>query len=332
LPAEYQDKGVSVVPIKGDAVVSPDPSRREWLSTTAVLGAAPALATENEKKDREPFRYCLNTSTIRGQKRKLIEAIDIAARAGYQAIEPWLDEIEQHVQSGGSLKDASKRLRDRGLEVPSAIGFAEWIVDDEARRKKAFERLKQEMDWLSQLGAQRIAAPPAGATNQADLSLSRVAERYRALLELGDRMGVVPQVELWGFSKCLSRLGEVALVAVETRHPRACILPDVFHLYKGGSDFAGLRLLSGAAVHVLHVNDYPADPPRATVTDAHRLYPGDGVAPYKEILHNLRDAGFRGFLSLELFNRDYWMQDALQVARTGLDKLRTAVRRASEGD
>src|SRR5262249_47297606 len=154
----------------------------------------------------------------------------------------------------------------------------------------ALERLKQEMDWLAQLGGLRIAAPPAGATNQADLSLSKAAERYRALLELGDRMGVVPQVELWGFSKCLSRLGEVRLVALEPRHPGACILPDAFRLYRGGSGSPGLRLLGGAAAHVLHVNDYPADPPRATISDAHRIYPGDGVAPYKEILGNLRDA------------------------------------------
>jgi hypothetical protein len=31
-------------------------------------------------------------------------------------------------------------------------------------------------------------------------------------------------------------------------------------------------------------------------------------------------------LSLELFNRDYWKQDALEVARTGLQKMRAVVR------
>ena len=46
----------------------------------------------------------------------------------------------------------------------------------------------------------------------------------------------------------------------------------------------------------------------------------------KETLRNLRDGGFRGFLSLELFNRDYWMQDALAVARTGLEKLRAFIK------
>ena len=57
-------------------------------------------------------------------------------------------------------------------------------------------------------------------------------------------------------------------VAIESGHPKACLLPDVYHIYKGGSDFAGLGLLSGSAIQVFHVNDYPADPPRETINDA----------------------------------------------------------------
>jgi sugar phosphate isomerase/epimerase len=179
---------------------------------------------------------------------------------------------------------------------------------------------------VHQIGGRRLAAPPAGATNQADLPLPRAAERYRALLELGERMEVAPQLELWGFSRTLSRLSECAYVAIETGHPRACILTDVYHLYKGGSGFGGIRLLSPAALHVIHMNDYPAQPPRAQITDAQRVYPGDGVAPLRELLRDLRHLGFRGALSLELFNREYWTQDALAVARTGLEKMRAAVR------
>ena len=45
----------------------------------------------------EPFGYCFNTSTIRGQKLPLVAEIEIAARAGYQGIEPWVSEIDQYV-------------------------------------------------------------------------------------------------------------------------------------------------------------------------------------------------------------------------------------------
>jgi sugar phosphate isomerase/epimerase len=311
-------------------------TRREWLVRAAGGGLAaaaarPAPAAEKEAPAKEPFGYCLNTSTVSGQKLDIVELVEITARAGYQAIEPWVRELDEHVQKGGSLKDLGQRIHDRGLTVESAIGFPEWIVDDDERRKKGFEEVRRSMDLLQQIGGKRLAAPPAGATNQPGLDLLRAAERYRALLELGDKMGVVPQVEVWGFSRCLGRLGEAALVAMESGHPKACVLADVYHLYKGGSSIEGLRLLSGSAMHVLHVNDYPADLPRASITDAQRIYPGDGVAPLKSILRILRDIGYRGVLSLELFNRDYWKQDALTVARTGLEKMRAVVRGCLEG-
>jgi sugar phosphate isomerase/epimerase len=267
----------------------------------------------------------LNTSTLQGQKLDLVQIVDIAAQAGYQAIEPWVRELDAYVKSGGNLKVLGQRIRDRGLSVPSAIAFFEWIVDDDERRKKGLEEARRSMELVQQIGGQRIAAPPAGATNQPDLNLFRAAERYRALLDVGEKIGVIPELEFWGPSRALSRLGEAALVAMESGHPEACILADIYHLYKGGSSLEGLRLLRGSALPVLHCNDYPAQPPRAAISDAQRVYPGDGIAPLKTIFRTLREIGFRGMLSLELFNRDYWKQDAATVARTGLQKMRAAV-------
>jgi sugar phosphate isomerase/epimerase len=305
-------------------------TRRSWLSTAAVgVGGGLAMeafpATAAETKERDPFRYCLNTATLMGQKLSIVEEVELAGRAGYQAIEPWLREIGQYVKDGGSLKDLGKRIAARGLIVESSIDFFEWIVDDDDKRKKGLENARRNMDMVKQIGGKRIAAPPAGATNQAAIPLLTVAQRYRALLDLGNRIGVVPQVEVWGFSKTLNRLGEAALVAIESGHKDACILADVYHLYKGGSGFTGVNLLAGSAMHVLHMNDYPADPPRETITDKNRIYPGDGIAPLKTFLRDLRRIGFRGVLSLELFNPEYWRRDALTVARTGLDKMKAVV-------
>jgi sugar phosphate isomerase/epimerase len=303
-------------------------TRREWLSSVPAA-AAVAGAPVADRATADPFMYCLNTSTISRQKKTLAEEIDIAAKAGYGAIEPWVRELEAHVSQGGKVKDLAKRAADAGLVVADAIAFFEWIVDDDARRKKALEDAKRAMDLAQQAGSLRIAAPPAGATRETGLDLRRAAERYRALLEIGDKIGVVPQVELWGFSTTLGRLGEAALVAVEADHPKACVLTDVFHLYKGGSGFSSLRLLSPAALQVMHMNDYPAAPPRSAITDGARVYPGDGVAPLKGVLRDLLVQGCRPVLSLELFNETYWKQDALEVARTGLEKMRKVVRAAT---
>ena len=192
------------------------------------------------------------------------------------------------------------------------------------------ERMKRDMDKVAEIGGRFIAAPPIGAhkPDQAKPELGRIAERYRSILELGVRTGVTPILELWGFSQTLSRLSEVAYVATETAHPQACLLLDSYHLYKGGSDFGGLHLLNGAALPVFHINDYPDTPPRAQIDDSHRVYPGDGVAPLGELMRTLDAIGFRGFLSVELFNRDYWQQPAPEVARCALEKTRAVVRRA----
>ena len=117
----------------------------------------------------------LNTATIQGQKLSLVEEIELAARAGYQAIEPSARELDQYVKDGGSLKDLGKRVRDNGLTVEDCIAFAEWIVDDEARRKKGLEECRRIMDMLQQIGGKRMAAPPAGAKDQTDLSLLAAA-------------------------------------------------------------------------------------------------------------------------------------------------------------
>jgi 2-keto-myo-inositol isomerase len=300
-------------------------NRRTALATLA--GASLLPLTTQAKPPAEPFKYCLNTATIRGQKLTLEQEIDVAGKAGYNAIEPWIEKLEGYAKSN-KLSELTKRLRDLKLTVESAIGFPAWIVDDPALRKKGLEDAKRAMALVAELGGKRLAAPPVGATDaKVTLDLRQATDRYRELLELGDKMGVVPQVEIWGFSKNLSRLGEGAQVAIETGHPKACVLADVYHLYKGGSGFSGLKLLSAAGLQVFHMNDYPKID-RDKIVDKDRVYPGDGIAPLKEILKGLYDLGFSGVLSLELFNPEYYKLDALEVAKKGLQKMKTVAHEA----
>ncbi|OWK35962.1 sugar phosphate isomerase/epimerase family protein [Fimbriiglobus ruber] len=324
-------------------------SRRAWIAGAVAIGST-ALAAEAKAVEQSapasaaPFGYCLNTSTVRlpegqwGKSRPIVELIDVAAKAGYQAIEPWISELEEYTKGGGKLADLRKRIEDAGLKVPDAIGFAEWIIEDESRRKKGLEQAKRDMDLVQQIGGVRLAAPPVGATGGASrrddprfsqpiVDLIAAADRYRALLELGRTMGITPIVEVWGFSKTLSRLGETLLVASECGKEGGCVLPDVYHLYKGGSEFTGLKLLGPNSIGIFHINDYPKiDRPK--IVDADRVFPGDGIAPLKDVVRTLKDIGYRGFLSLELFNKEYWKQDPHQVAKTGLDKMKTVVKEA----
>ena len=297
-------------------------------ATATQLASSPAMQTPAaDAGSREEFavRYCLNTSTINGEQLAVPDQIKIAAEAGYQGIELWLRDVDRFLESGGAVADLRRLLSDRGLTLESAIAFAPWIVDDETHRRQGLQQAEREMELVCALGGQRIAAPPAGATQGGKLNLDHAAERYAALLETGRRVGCRPMLEVWGFSENLSRLCEVLYVCAASGDPDACVLPDVYHLYKGGSNFSELGLLSGSRVPVFHMNDYPSTPPRQSIGDADRVYPTEGVAPLKEILSTLRETGFRGVLSLELFNRTYWARDPREVAKTGLSKMQQAV-------
>ncbi len=300
-------------------------NRRNLLKGAAAIGTAsimPEILKAQPPAGKLQFDYCLNMSTIKGHNLGFIKELETAGRAGFRSVEIWMDTLQTYLNNGGTLKAAKKRLDDLGITVQNAIGFAQWIVDDDDTRKKGVEQLKQEMEMLADLGCKRTAAPPMGATQNPGLDLKKAAERYRTILELGDKTGVVPHLELWGFSQNLSRVSEVMYVALESGHPSAKVLLDIFHLYKGGSSIETLNLVSKTAVEILHMNDYPATLPPAKITDADRVYAGDGIAPIRRVLKTLSNPGKPLTISLEVFNKTYYAQDALKVAQTGLNKMR----------
>jgi len=268
------------------------------------------------------FTYCLNMATIRGHNLGFVKELETASKAGFRSVEIWIDSLQTYLDKGGSLSDVKKRLGDLGITVENNIGFAQWIVDDDATRQKGLEQMEKEMDMLAQIGCKRTAAPPVGATDTPGLDLNKAAERYRGILELGDKTGVVPQLEMWGFSKNISRANEVLYVAMQTSHPSAKVLLDIFHLYKGGTPLDTLHLMSPSAVDILHMNDYPANLSATNITDADRVYAGDGVAPVKRILQTLHRQDQPLVISTEVFNKNYYSQDALTVAKTALTKMK----------
>jgi len=304
-------------------------TRRSFCAAAVVAPTGLALTARGQAGGgnalpKGRFRFCLNTGTIRGYQLPLEAQIEVAAKSGYQGIEPWMSDVAEAAKTEGALQRLGARCKDAGLSIASAIGFAPWAVNDDSARARGLEQMKREMSMLAELGGTHIAAPPAGI-NGGDypaVSLDALAERYRAVLELGRSVGIIPQIEFWGASSNLSRLEQCIYVAARADHPDACVLADAFHAYKGGSSFHALRLLGREASHCFHINDYPADPPRSTIRDADRIWPGDGIAPLKDILDGFRDNHADVWLSVEVFNPEYWKGTAEETAKTGLEKMR----------
>ena len=308
-------------------------SRRKAIKNLGIFSGSTLLFPQQSigspvSANNNNFSYCLNTSTISGQKIGFLKEFEITASAGYDGIEVWIRDIQKYMEEGGNLKDLKKYIDDLGIRVENAIGFAQWIVDDNNKRNAGIEQLKREMDLLAQIGCKRIAAPPAGATSKPILDLFDVANRYRTILEIGDKTGVTPQLEIWGSSANLYHISQAVFVTTAANHPKACILPDVYHMFRGGSGYQSLKQIAGNAIEMFHFNDFVADIPREQQKDSDRVYPGDGAAPFKQIVTDLYNAGGTKILSLELFNQNYWEKDAFEVAKTGLQKRKMVVSEA----
>lgn len=299
-------------------------NRRQLLSTIGVASLAPLLSStgfSHTKERKSQFRYCLNTSTIRGQNIGLRKNIEIASKAGYDGVELWVRDVKEYLDSGKSAASLKRYLRDNHIQVENAIGFAPWLAEE----KSGLQQMKSEMEMMAEIGCTRIAAPVAGLKDDKPLDLFKAGECYGQLIELGLQTGVMPQLEFWGASKVFWHIGQAMMIAAVANHPDVRILADVYHMFRGNSGFDSLKMLDGQLLEIFHMNDFIATIPREKQNDSHRVYPGDGVAPFKQILTDLKNIGGAKVLSLELFNKEYWKEDPLVVAQTGIDKMKTMV-------
>ena len=265
------------------------------------------------------FGYCLNASTIRGTP--VARQIEVAALAGYGAIELWFADVDAHVAAGGTIAELRRALDDRGIAVPTMIYLGGWFDAADAEWPGIKAECGRRLDQAAQLGAQYvIAGPPAG---RADAAVG--ARRYRELLELGEKAGALPTMEFLGFVGQFNTIESALEIVGRAEHPGGTVVLDPFHIFRGGGSVESIARLRGEQIAVAHFNDTPAQPARERQHDADRVWPGDGHLDLRRYLALLRQTGFRGWLSLELFREDLWARDPLEVAREGLEKMRAAV-------
>lgn len=281
-----------------------------------AAAATPAAKPYQDGKSRWPL--CLNASTIRPTP--LEQKIQVAADTGYDAIELWIDDLENHEKAGGSLEELGAHIKELGLFVPNIIGLWSCMPAEEDKWRDSLPATRERMRRAAAAGSHHVAAIPS--PDRSDFNIKRGAEQYRELLKIGrEEYGIIVAFEFVGFLKGIHRLGQACAIALDANDPDACLIADTFHLFRGGSGFQSIQHLQGDFIADFHFNDVMAEPPREEQGDAHRVYPGDGVLPLTQLLGDLRDIGYTGPLSLELFRKEHYEMDPAVVARTGLEKM-----------
>lgn len=265
------------------------------------------------------FILALNTSTI--MKAPLMEKIRVAAEAGFSAIELWNDDLTAFVEQGGNLRDVRAALDDAGLSVPTVIHIGGWLDAEGDAYRAALDEARRKMEQAAAVGAPRIiAGPPPGPVD-----FDRAAERYRELLEIGRGIGVLPAMEFLGFVNGVHTIRAAWEIVTRADDPDGTIVLDPFHIFRGGSPIEDIRLIPAERIAVYHFNDAPGHIPREKQKHSDRVMPGDGVLPLAEQLRIVKDKGYKGALSLELFNQALWEADPLEVAKDGYRRMKEIV-------
>ena len=312
-------------------------SRRKAITTSlaaslAALGGYSYMALPKEqspgKRNELPMRISLNTSTLLHYKLDVDVQIDMVSEAGFDGVELWMSDIKRYLENNGDLEFLKGKLENKGLVLENIIGFSKWCSDDPDERKAAIDQLRDEMMITAALGGEYIAAPVQGITQLDRTKYDAYAERYNAILELGDKTGVIPVIELWGMG-ALHKIADCAQIAIATGHPKATMLLDFYHVYRGGNAWDTIDILNGKKLPVIHMNDYPASPSHEKLKDSDRVLPGEGICPFDDVIPKLYHAGFRGGFSVELFNKGYWeTMDAQTLLKNSYEKTYDVIQKA----
>jgi len=265
-----------------------------------------------------PFSFSLNSSTIKPTP--ILKKIMVAAQAGYEGIELWHDDIDTHCAEGGTVDEIRNCIADHGLKVPTTIHLKDWFQPAGEDHSAAMDIAKRKLEQAAIVGADyTIAGPPHGP---ADRALGQ--RHYHELLELGAAFGVRPAFEYLGFVEDIKTIDDAFEIVSGASHPNACLVLDPFHCHVGGGGIESISKLAPGQIAISHFNDAPAEPAASVQRDPDRVMPGDGVIDLKRYCNLLRQIGFEGFVSLELFRADLWEMDPLEVAQMGLEKMRAA--------
>jgi 2-keto-myo-inositol isomerase len=259
------------------------------------------------------MKIALNGATT--MRADLETDIKAAAAAGFDLLEIWSAKLYRYLEHH-TPADLKQLLAASGIE-PYSINSIEHIT---FRTPDAYEKIKGECETLSsiagEIGCPYIVVVP-GKLAEGSTHDEIVDESVRVLNELADIAephGVSLAFEFLGQTDCSVQTLDLCNEIVEkVDRPSVGNVIDTFHFYAGGSTFEAIDSMRPEKLFIFHIND-AENLPKDQLTDAHRLYPGTGILPIREIKQHFDQIGYDRMVSIEIFRPEYWDQDPFEVA------------------
>jgi len=267
------------------------------------------------------WKTSLHSVTIR-QCKELEDKFRIASEAGYSGMDLMYTDVEDFVQKGHDVRDIVSLMEKHELVITHLGFLGDWQFKNgiplicrlhgagDNSQDNLLERSQQFFRNCAVLGCKcAIAIPAIEETG----SIDEAVKNYRKLCDLAGEEEINVAFEFIGFARQMRDLKIAWEVVERTNRSNAGILFDTFHFYRGGSKIEHVKSIPKDKIFMVHIND-AKDKDRERLTDQDRVIPGQGVVPLKEILGALKEQGYEGYFSVEIFNEDYWQDDPLRIA------------------
>jgi 4-hydroxyphenylpyruvate dioxygenase len=243
-----------------------------------------------------------------------------AARAGFRAVEIFENDLTFF---SGRPRDVRARVQDLGLEIAAFQPMRDFEGMPEPMRARNFERAQRKFDLMEELGAKLLCICSnvhEDSLGEPERSAADLAELADLAAQRGYRIGY--EALAWG-RHVKDWMQAWDLVSRADRQNLGIVL-DSFHICVRGNPIAPIADLPAEKIALVQIADAPAilmDP--MSLSRHHRCFPGQGDYPITEFVEAAIKAGYRGALSLEIFNDQFRGAPANVVARDGLRALQT---------
>lgn len=249
-------------------------------------------------------------------KADLTSDIRAASAASFDYLEIWAAKLRRFLKES-STGDLKRLFDEHGLK-PYSINSIERITFRDA---EAHAELLSECEELCRI-ASEIECPyivvVPGLLPEVRTESEVIEESVRVLEELGkiaEGYGVGLAFEFLGQPRCSVQTLELAWEIVgRVARSNVGLVIDSFHFYAGGSKIDSIDALDVLKLFIFHIND-AENLPRAELEDRHRLLPGLGILPLREIVAALGRIGYERVASVEIFRPEYWERDPYELAR-----------------
>lgn len=239
-----------------------------------------------------------------------------AAAGGVSAVEVWLTKLEQHLERH-SAGDTRALLADRGVSLPAAAYQGGLLLSQGESRKAAFDHFKRRLDLCQTFGVRTLVLVADFAAPVDGTSLGRAVVSLAEAGRWAAGFGVTLALEFRGTDTFCTSLDTCLALVEQCGEPNVGACLDVFHFYKGPSKSEDLDRLTPANLTHVQVCDVPGVP-RELMTDADRVFPGEGDFHLEPIVTKLKQIGYAGCVSVEVFNPVLWKSKPTQVTELGL--------------